>query len=179
MAQAPSAPIEFATVVDYNPPTTGPAGSANGTPRDDARPGDDRDAVTPSPGADAVRLSPRMVPAIVVEKDHPSPSVKSVHYAPSSDEKAASHHTLPGPALPTTRQDLAVVVPEKKLHWVSRKMMLGCLILGASTAIGHHLWYWSRDRRPVGDQFEQQRTRLYVPRCGWPEACASLTFSLG
>jgi len=48
----------------------------------------------------------------------------------------------------------------KKVHWVSKRVMLGCFVLALAGVLGHHGFFGSLVGRPIGDQMDQQRTRL-------------------
>jgi hypothetical protein len=75
---------------------------------------------------------------------------------------------LRSPALPTEKPSVNVSAEEKssepvlkqEMHWVSRKVMIGCLLIAVAWVLGHHLWYNSRVNQVVGGTFEQLMTRL-------------------
>jgi hypothetical protein len=50
----------------------------------------------------------------------------------------------------------------RDLHWISRKAMLGCFVLGVVIMVCHHIYYRSRVGHIVGGVTEQLLTRVYV-----------------
>ena len=75
---------------------------------------------------------------------------------------------LGSPALPTEKfcADISVrerssePILKRSMHWVSRRVMIGCLAIAIALMLGQHFWFNSRVNQIVGDRFEQQRTRL-------------------
>ena len=62
----------------------------------------------------------------------------------------------------SVRMKSSETILKREMQWVSKKVMIGCLVIAVALMLGHHSWYHSRVNQVVGNSFEQQRTRLYV-----------------
>ena len=135
---------------------------------------DDTDAVDPishEPNADAgqgpafvdMTPSPKQTARGNVTESEvtASPSAKSVRFKTTQSEAVPSLELGP-PAQPPQKNFKTIL--EKKIHWVSKRVMLGCLLLAVAGVLGHHGFFSSLVAQPIGDQTDQQRTRLYVKR---------------
>ena len=118
--------------------------------------------VEPSPSA-SLSASPKLKARVrVTEKYEPaSPSGRSVHFA--TTQPTVVDLEL-GRAAQRPQKGLFKTMFTKKAHWVSKRVMLGCFLIAIAGILGHHAFFSSLVGQPIGDQMDQQRTRLYVEK---------------
>ncbi len=90
-------------------------------------------------------------------------SVHSVQFSLASHEHGKGIDLGPPAQQPPARRRRSILPTKKDAHWVSRKVMIGCFLLGVALFVGHHAFFSSLVGQMVDDEFAQQKTRLYVP----------------
>ena len=143
---------------------------ADASSRDVSKPKDGRDVASVEPmettekaqkSLDSTPASPMQSGGITIAEREvtESPSGRNVQFAPEPPGTVKELELSPTAQGP---KKTFRTVFTKKIHWVSKRVMLGSFFLALAGVLGHHGFFLSLVGQAIGDQMDQQRTRLYV-----------------